>query len=76
MNPTFIRMAQLATTTKRAGRLPLHPNTIYRKVKAGEFPAPVKLGKQSTAWRMADIEQWEAETVTYTATKLGGADSE
>ena len=59
MNQTFIRMAQLASTPKRAGRLPLHPNTLWRKVKSGEFPAPVKLGPNSTAWKLSDVEQWE-----------------
>ena len=59
-NQTFIRMAQLATTPKRAGRLPLHPNTIWKQVREGTFPAPVKIGANSTAWRLSDIEAWES----------------
>ena len=32
--------------------------TIWRWVKAGTFPKPVKLGPRLHAWRRADIEQW------------------
>ncbi len=34
-------------------------STIERKVKAGEFPKPVQLGKNTTAWRKLDITKWE-----------------
>jgi len=59
MQPTFIRMSQLATTPKKAGRLPLHPNTIWRMCKEKRFPQPVKIGVNSTAWVMAEVEAWE-----------------
>jgi len=32
--------------------------TLWRKVKAGTFPKPVKLGENMTAWRNSDIKQW------------------
>ena len=32
--------------------------SIYAKMQKGEFPAPVRLGRNSVAWRAADIEQW------------------
>ena len=28
---------------------------LWRKVKSGKFPAPVKLGEQRIAWRASDI---------------------
>ena len=31
---------------------------IYAKMQKGEFPAPVRLGSNSVAWRVADIEAW------------------
>jgi len=40
--------------------LPFSPATIWRKVKEGSFPKPVKLGERITAWRMDDIEAWLA----------------
>src|SRR3979490_116655 len=31
---------------------PFSPATLWRKVKAGSFPKPVKLGPRITAWRV------------------------
>lgn len=55
----YIRMSQLATTPKQEGRLPLHPNSVWRLVRDGKFPKPVKLSDNCTAWRVEDIEAWE-----------------
>ncbi len=35
--------------------------TVWRWVKTGQFPQPVKLGAGTTRWRLADLEQWEAQ---------------
>ncbi|MDN3520019.1 helix-turn-helix domain-containing protein [Halomonas ramblicola] len=35
--------------------------TIWRWVRQGRFPAPVKLGENCTRWRLSDLERWEAE---------------
>lgn len=32
--------------------------TIYRKVAAKAFPAPVRLAPQTVGWREQDIEAW------------------
>ena len=70
MQSKFIRIRQLASTPgrygapARQGRLPVSHATIWRWVKLGEFPQPVRLGPQTTAWRMEDIERWEAEHAT------------
>jgi prophage regulatory protein len=34
---------------------PFSSATLWRKVKAGTFPQPVKLGPRITAWRVEDI---------------------
>lgn len=31
---------------------------IYADVKDGIFPAPLKTGKRSVAWKFSDIENW------------------
>lgn len=36
----------------------LHRTTIYRKVRAGRFPRPVRLGARRKAWRVTDVENW------------------
>jgi len=33
--------------------------TIYRKMKAGTFPQPVRVGKRRVAWRESDIAAWQ-----------------
>ena len=38
--------------------VPYSPASIYRMVSEGEFPAPLKLGKNRSAWRLSDIQQW------------------
>jgi predicted DNA-binding transcriptional regulator AlpA len=57
---TFIRLAQLASFPGKSGRIPVGPNTIWRWVREGKFPAPVSLGANVTAWRLSDVEAWEA----------------
>ena len=38
--------------------VPFSPATLWRKVKAGTFPAPVKLSERVTAWRWEDVRAW------------------
>ena len=33
-------------------------STLYAWVKQGRFPAPVKLGLRSVAWRLSDVQNW------------------
>lgn len=35
--------------------------TIWRWVREGKFPAPIKLGPNCTRWKVSDIEAWEAK---------------
>lgn len=34
--------------------------TIYRWVKNGEFPPPLRLGGNSVGWRESDVQAWVA----------------
>ena len=36
----------------------LSRSTIYRLVKAGNFPKPIRIGINSLAWRMDEIHEW------------------
>lgn len=38
--------------------VPISSATLWRKVKAGQFPAPVKLYERVTAWRVEDVRAW------------------
>jgi prophage regulatory protein len=32
--------------------------TIYRKVRDGDFPSPVRMGARCTRWKAADVRAW------------------
>lgn len=38
--------------------VPFSKSTLWRRVKAGDFPAPVRLSAGVTAWRAEDIRRW------------------
>jgi len=44
-----------------ADRLQVSRDTIWRWVRAGSFPPPIKLADNVTRWRVSDVEMWEAE---------------
>ena len=49
----YIRQSQLIP-----GIIPFSSPTLWRKVKAGTFPAPVKLPARVTAWKIEDVREW------------------
>lgn len=48
----FVRQSQLK------GIIPFSATTLWRKVKANEFPQPVKLSAGVTAWRVEEVRAW------------------
>lgn len=54
MAETYISDAQIAA------RFGVHRSTPWRWVKHDDqFPAPVKLSRGVTRWKLSDIEAWE-----------------
>jgi prophage regulatory protein len=52
---TYIRQKKLI-----AERIvPFSAPTLWRRVKDGSFPAPVRLSPGCTAWRLSDIRLWQ-----------------
>jgi predicted DNA-binding transcriptional regulator AlpA len=49
----FLRQSQLIP-----GIVPFSASTLWRMVKAGAFPPPVKLSPRVTAWRAEDLRDW------------------
>ena len=35
--------------------------TLYRWVRSGLFPRPIRMGRNSVAWPSSAIEQWQRE---------------
>lgn len=59
----FVRESQLVRSPKRPNiptPLPFSAPTLWRKVKNGTFPAPVKLSQRITAWSVASVRAWMA----------------
>lgn len=60
MSHRIIRIADLATTPKKSGILPVSPATIWRWVRDGKFPKPFKLGASVTGWHADEIDAFIA----------------
>lgn len=54
----FTENQKLATVEETAAATTLSVATIRRKVKAGQFPSPVKLGAKSTRFVCAEVMAW------------------
>ena len=59
----YIREAGLVVSPKRpdvAAPLPFSAPTLWRKVREGTFPAPVKLSGRVTCWKVGTVRNWLA----------------
>lgn len=57
----YLRESEIVRNRKRPScsvLLPLSSPTLWRMVRAGTFPKPVKLSPRVTAWRVGDIRAW------------------
>ncbi len=54
---TATRMLRLPEVAERTG---VSRQTIYRWIKAGQFPKQVKLGASAVRWCEVEVEQWIA----------------
>jgi predicted DNA-binding transcriptional regulator AlpA len=50
----FIRERQLRR------RVPVAHSTLWKWVRDGKFPPPLKLSDRVTVWRLSDVDAWEA----------------
>lgn len=60
-NGAYIRESQLVRSHRRPdvpAPLPFSGPTLWRKVKAGTFPRPVKFSERITAWSVGDVRAW------------------
>lgn len=54
----LIRINELASSKGQPGIVPISPATLWRWVKAGKFPAPIRLSDRVTAWESAKVRAW------------------
>lgn len=53
----IVRVLRRRGTAERIG---VSPSTLDRLVKAGLFPAPLKLTARARGWKIQDIDNWLA----------------
>lgn len=58
--PRLPDLRRLPTVQRQTGQ---STATIYRAVKAGTFPPPVKIGPRASAWVGAEVDQWIADRI-------------
>ena len=56
----IIRFSELKQT------IPLSRSTLWRKVRANEFPKPIPLGKAAVGWLSSEVQAW-IEAQAYSA---------
>ena len=55
------RISEVASTKEKRGLVPVSPATVWRWVSEGKFPAPFKLGANTTVWDLDQVEQFLAQ---------------
>lgn len=63
---TNVKMAVhlIASEGRTACVAELEGVTIKDEIKAGSFPAPIKLGAQASGWLESEVQQWIREQAT------------
>ena len=57
---------KLLTMAELKELIPYSSAHVYRLIKQGDFPKPIRLGPNRVAWRTTDIERWiEAREVSH-----------
>ena len=51
---------------------PVSRSSFYAGIKEGRYPAPVKLGKRTSAWRVEDIAELITRLSSQPSTANGG----
>ena len=67
----YVREADLVQSPNRpdsTAPLPFSAPTLWRKVKTGDFPAPVKLSARVTCWQVGAIRAWMTAQAAQTYT--------
>jgi len=62
----LVRLAMLVSL----GVIPFSASTLWRKVKTGEFPKPIRVSSHITAWRMGDVRIWATDPSGYRAPEV------
>jgi len=53
-----IQLMRIPAVVKATG---LPRSSLYRMVREGKFPKPIKLSARASAWRLDEVERWGEE---------------
>ena len=53
--PGALILERLPQVKARTG---LSRSELYRRMAAGDFPAPIKLGERASAWNAVEVDSW------------------
>ena len=56
-NPTPEKFLKACEVTSQTG---FGKSFIYNEIKAGRFPAPVKIGPRASRWKLSAVNAWMA----------------
>lgn len=59
--PAFFRLRDVLRITS------LSRPTIYRRIAANRFPAPIRLGGRACGWAIAELQTWISDPESYGA---------
>lgn len=57
----------------QSGYAPFSTSTLWRKVKDGSYPRPIRVSEQITAWKITDLQEWAADPLGYKSQNSGGS---
>jgi predicted DNA-binding transcriptional regulator AlpA len=52
--------------------IPIGRSTMWRKIKQGKFPQPIKISDGINGWRCGEIREWLSNPKDYVSTPIGG----
>ena len=58
--PTNLVLLRLPQVKAQTG---LSRSELYRRIVAGSFPSPIKIGVRASAWSSVEIERWIIERI-------------
>ena len=72
MNTQFQTALTILRRKQVEKRVGLSRSTIYAKIAAGEFPAPIALSARAVGWLESDIIAWIESRITSSHVLEGG----
>ena len=55
---TQIKLYRMAEVVRITG---LRPSTVYKQIREGRFPKPIKITSRTSAWTNKSIDNWIEE---------------